>query len=86
MRYTVIDTGGSRSFPEAHALVTQAARDGEVVVIIGAKAGVEFQKLAGREKKTAVLIELGAEFLAAHTGEGRVEECSNDLGFSRFLL
>jgi 3-hydroxybutyryl-CoA dehydrogenase len=86
MQYGIIDTGGSRSFPGPHDVRARAAKDGEVVVIIGAKAGTELQRLIGREKKTAVLVELGTECLGVHTGEGRGEEGSNVLGFARFRL
>jgi 3-hydroxybutyryl-CoA dehydrogenase len=86
MFYELIDTGNSRSFPERHALHEKAERHGDVVVIIGEKAGQALQTLASREKKLAVLIELGTESLGVHTGESRGEEGSNVLGFARFGL
>lgn len=86
MQYTVIDTGGSRSFPQTHELTSRAAQGGEVIVIIGGGAGAAFRKLAQCGSKTAVLIELGTECLGAHTGEARGEEGSNVLGFARFRL
>jgi 3-hydroxybutyryl-CoA dehydrogenase len=86
MAYTIIDTGGSRSFPAEHAFTRGAARDGEVVVIIGSAMGAAFRRLAGHESKAAVLLELGTECLGAYTGESRGEEGSNVLGYARFCL
>ena len=84
MFYELIDTGNSRSFPEREALHEKADRDGDVVVIIGEKARQALQTLAFREKRVAVLIELGTESLGVHTGEARANEGSNVLGFARF--
>jgi 3-hydroxybutyryl-CoA dehydrogenase len=86
MAYTIIDTGGSRSFPAEHAFTKGAAGDGEVVVIIGSAVGAAFGRLAGRESKRAVLLELGSECLGVYTGESRGGEGSNVLGFARFRL
>jgi 3-hydroxybutyryl-CoA dehydrogenase len=86
MLYQIIDTGGSRSFPNAHALLEKAEAQGDAVVIIGDKVGQALQTLDSREQKTVVLIELGTESLAVHTGESRGEEGSNVLGFARFRL
>lgn len=86
MQYSVIDTGGSRSFPKTHDLLAKAAQDGPVVMITGARAGAELRRLAQPETKTAILIELGTECLGTHTGESRGEEGSNVLGFARFRL
>jgi 3-hydroxybutyryl-CoA dehydrogenase len=86
MLYQVIDTGNSRSFPAAHALLEKCEADGDAVIIIGEKVGQALQTLVSREHKTAVLIELGPESLALHTGESRGNEGSNVLGFARFRL
>lgn len=86
MAYSIIDTGGSRSFPAEHAFTRGAAKDGEVVVIIGGAVGAAFSRLANHESKRAVLLELGTECLGAYTGESRGEEGSNVLGFARFGL
>ncbi len=86
MAYTIIDTGGSRSFPAEHAITKGAARDGEVVIIIGSAVGAAFRGLANHESKAAVLLELGTECLGVYTGESRGEEGSNVLGFARFGL
>jgi 3-hydroxybutyryl-CoA dehydrogenase len=86
MTYTVIDTGGSRSFPGPHKLLEGAAKDGDVILLIGAGAGTAFRDSAGRRDKAAIVVELGTECLGVHTGEGRGEEGSNALGFARFRL
>ena len=86
MFYELIDTGNSRSFPERGPLHDKAEREGDVVVIIGEKAGQALATLSARENKVAVLIELGAESLGVHTGEARGHEGSNVLGFARFRL
>ena len=67
--------------------MTTGGKDGgEVVIIIGADAGKVFSEYSERKGKIAILIELGAECLGAHTGELRGEEGSNVLGFARFRL
>ena len=86
MRYTLIDTGDSRSFPAAHPSLEGSAADGEVVVIIGRNAGAALADLPNREAKAAILVELGTESLGVHTGESRGTEGSNVLGFARFRL
>lgn len=86
MAYTIIDTGGSRSFAVEHAFTKGAASDGEVVVVIGSAVGAAFSGLADRESKAAVLLELGTECLGVYTGESRGVEGSNVLGFARFCL
>jgi 3-hydroxybutyryl-CoA dehydrogenase len=86
MRYQVIQAGESRSFHRGHAFIAGAAETGEVVVVVGVNAGAAFRDLADRERKTAILIELGTECLGVHTGEARGEEGSNVLGFARFRM
>ena len=86
MKYQIVRAGESRSFSEDHQLVAGAKDSGEIVVIIGANAGNAFRKLGATVQKAAVLVELGAECLGAHTGEARGEEGSNVLGFARFRL
>jgi 3-hydroxybutyryl-CoA dehydrogenase len=86
MKYQIIRVGESRSFPGDHPFVTAAADSGEVVIIVGANAGAEFGKFKDRERRLAILVELGTECLGAHTGEMRGEEGSNVLGFARFCL
>jgi 3-hydroxybutyryl-CoA dehydrogenase len=87
MSYSVIDTGGSRSFPEPYRLLDRAQADGDVVVLVGTGAGAAFRETwQGRTEKLAILVELGTECLGVHTGERRGEEGSNALGFARFRL
>lgn len=87
MACSVIDTGDSRSFPDAHALMQgAAAADGDVVVVIGTTVARGLADIRDRDKKTAILLELGTECLGVHTGEARGTEGSNVLGFARFRL
>ena len=89
MHYALLDTGGSRSFPSEHALLSGAAKDlksAEVVIVIGEHAGTHAKSLKKWKDKIAVLIELGTECLGVHIGESRAEEGSNALGFARFRL
>ncbi len=86
MQYSVINTGDSNVFEDDHALLSNASRSGEVVVILGAEAGKSLSELRDAAKKTAVLIELDGECLGVHTGESRGEEGGNVLGLSRFRL
>lgn len=86
MKHHVIHAGESRSFPASHPFLANASRTGDVVVVIGVGAGAALQKLEDPDRYVAVLVELGAECLGAHTGEARGEEGSNVLGFARFGL
>lgn len=86
MSYQLIDTGNSRSFPAAHALLDGASASGEVVVLIGADAGSALNDVTDRANRAAILVELGTESLGTHTGESRGTEGSNILGFARFRL
>lgn len=83
MDYAIVDTGGSRSFPEDHPFLRNASRDADIVFAIGATADLVLPKL---KAKTAVVLELGTECLGVHTGESRGEEGSNVLGFARFRM
>lgn len=86
MAYTLIDTGGSRSFPTAHALTQGATEAGEIVVVVGAEVKRGLARIKDRDARTAVLVELGTECLGVYTGESRGTEGSNMLGFARFRL
>ena len=86
MKYQVIQSGESRSFPAVHPLIACGESSGEVMIITGAAAGEAFRSLPEVGQYTAVLIELGMESLGAHTGEDRGEEGSRVLGFARFRL
>jgi 3-hydroxybutyryl-CoA dehydrogenase len=83
MDYSIIDTGGSRSFPAGDAFLGRSSPDADVVVVIGTQAGTAYPKTRA---KTALLLELGTECLGVHTGESRGLEGSNVLGFARFRL
>ena len=86
MKYQIVRAGESRSFPEDHPLTAGGQDSGEVVIIIGADAGKMISEYKDRERKIAILVELGTECLGVHTGERRGEEGSNVLGFARFRL
>jgi 3-hydroxybutyryl-CoA dehydrogenase len=89
MHYAILDTGGSRSFPDEHALLAGAAKDlksAEIVIVIGEHAGSHAKSLPKWNDKVAVIIELANDPLGVYTGESRAEEGSNVLGFARFHL
>lgn len=86
MNYSIIDTGNSRSFPASHALLEGKSADGEIVILLGQKAGDALAAVQDAGKKAAILVELGNECLGVHTGESRGKEGSNVLGFNRFRL
>ena len=84
--YSILKLGDSASFPDAHALLDNAAREGEVVLVIGNRTGEALERLGDTSKYEAVVIELHGECLGVYTGEARGEEGSNRLGFGRFRL
>jgi 3-hydroxybutyryl-CoA dehydrogenase len=89
MHYSILDTGGSRSFHSDHPLIAGASKDlksADVVIVLGEHAGRHAKSLHEWKDKVAVLIELATESLGAWTGESRAEEGSNALGFARFRL
>jgi 3-hydroxybutyryl-CoA dehydrogenase len=86
MHYEILINGTSRSFPGPHKLLVEAATDGDVVILLGNRAGKLLPGLARLEQRPAVLIELGTECLGVHTGESRGTEGSNVVGFARFRL
>ncbi|HEX6006163.1 MAG TPA: 3-hydroxyacyl-CoA dehydrogenase family protein [Burkholderiales bacterium] len=86
MAHELIDTGGSRSFPEPHALLAATTDRSDIVLIVGAHAAEALHALREPERYAAILVELGTECLGVHTGETRGEEGSNVLGFARFRL
>ena len=83
MDYAIVDTGGSRSFPEPHAFHAKAVKDADVVFVLGTGSGAALARL---KDKKAIVLELGTECLGVHTGESRGNEGSNVLGFARFRL
>jgi 3-hydroxybutyryl-CoA dehydrogenase len=86
MHYQVMINGASRSFPGDHRLLAEATTDGDVVILLGARAGRLLPSLARRDERRAILVELGTECLGVHTGEQRGTEGSNVIGFARFRL
>lgn len=86
MHYEVMINGVSRSFPGPHKLLTDAATDGDAVILLGSRAGKLLPSLSHRDKRPVVLVELGTECLGVHTGEHRGTEGSNVIGFARFRL
>lgn len=86
MSYRVNKAGASRSFPEAHAFVEGGSNNGEILVLLGNKAGEAYAATNNKDSYKAILIELGTECLGVHTGESRGEEGGNVLGFARFRL
>jgi len=84
--HSIVDTGGSRSFPGPHKLLETAVAEADVVVVIGERAGAVLAQVGTRERYAAILVELGLECLGVHTGESRGNEGSNVLGFARYRL
>lgn len=79
MKYAIIRSGESRSFPEGDAFLNSGSAPGEaeVVVYLGAP-------LSPDKSKAAVLVELGTESLAVHTGEDHDASVANVVGFARY--
>jgi len=77
MSYAVITNGASRSFPEGDAFLSAAssAADAEILLLSGVP-------LTADSGKAAILIELGHESLAEHTGDDATQ--NNVLGFARY--
>lgn len=86
MKYRINRAGASRSFPDSHAFIEGGANNGEVLVLVGNKAGEAYSGTNNKGSYKAILIELGTECLGVHTGESRGEEGGNVLGFARFRL
>lgn len=77
MRYSIVQSGESRSFAANDPFLADAHADGDVTVYLGAP-------LIADDSKAALLVELGTECLGFHTGEAAGEEGSNVLGFARY--
>ncbi len=95
MSYRIIQNGGSRSFHGGHAFVEAARDDAAARVYVGSEAGAAFtsDKQGGWNPADApfVLVELGHECLAVHTGDSasadqRGGAAPNVFGFARFRL
>jgi 3-hydroxybutyryl-CoA dehydrogenase len=77
MRYTIVQSGASRSFAEGDTFLAGATANAEIVVYINAPHVVD-------PSKAAILIELDRECLGVRTGEAAGAEGSNVLGFARY--
>jgi 3-hydroxybutyryl-CoA dehydrogenase len=86
MSYQILTLGDSASFPQPHPLLQNAARKGEVVIVLGNRVPEALERLGKLERYRAVVVELDMECLGVYTGEARGEEGSNLLGFARFRL
>ncbi len=88
MHYSVIDSGGGRSFSEAHALTAPAAGDDGtgVLLLLGRDPAAALAAVAQPERRAAILVELHGQCLGELTGESAGLEGSNVLGFARFRL
>ncbi|KVA53016.1 3-hydroxyacyl-CoA dehydrogenase [Burkholderia cepacia] len=95
MSYQIIESGESRSFHGGHAFVEAARDDATARVYIGSDAGRAFMrdKEGGWQPAGApfVLLELGHECLAVHSGDSAsTDQCGgaapNVFGFARFRL
>jgi len=80
--YSISQNGRSRSFPDAHPFVQNATANGDIAVLIG-EPRLDVVSMRGRP---AVLVELGTECLAVHTGGCDEPESSNAVGFARWRL
>ena len=87
MRFELIDLGGSRSAAAGDALLNLASAGADTTLVIGGDAPARARALDQIDlaAKRAVLVELGAECLAFHTGEDVPAE-EKVLGFARFRL
>lgn len=77
--YAIIQTGESRSFSKGDAFLAAAGAQGEASVLVHLGAPV-----AADATRDAVLVELGSESLALHTGEEHADAFANVVGFARY--
>jgi len=79
MRYAIVKSGSSQSFPEGDAFLQKASAPevAEILVFCGVAAQPD-------PLKAAILIELQNESLAEHLGNDIDPERSNILGFARY--
>jgi 3-hydroxybutyryl-CoA dehydrogenase len=82
LHYSIHRFGESRSFPQSDPFLATAAADGDVAVLIGAPV-LDRKAMGG---KRCVLVELGTECLAVHTGGCDEPGSSNVVGFARWRL
>jgi 3-hydroxybutyryl-CoA dehydrogenase len=84
--HRILTAGVSRSFPDSHAFLSQAAPDGAGIAILGDAAGRALGSLPDRDAFEFIAVELGTECLGVHTGESLAATLSNVVGFARFRL
>ena len=85
MSYQIIQAEQSRSFPDTHAFITQAGKEGLGVVYIGADAAEAYREASDQHTSASfVAIELDNECLGVHIADD--EGPVNVVGFARFRL
>ena len=82
MNFTIMDTGGSRSFPAGDAFLQKSSKQADIAIVIGRDVASALKDV----KAKTILLERGTECLGVYTGESRGNEGSNVLGFARFRL
>ncbi|MFG1187690.1 MULTISPECIES: 3-hydroxyacyl-CoA dehydrogenase family protein [Xanthobacter] len=82
LSYSIARTGESRAFPGAHAFIDGATAEGAVLVLLGPATAAR----CSAPERTAVLVELGTECLAAYEREEDPPASSNLVGFARWRL
>ena len=84
MKYSIIRSSVSRSFPEGDAFLSAASDESsDVIVFLGAN-GLSGPAYQPDDAKAAIVVELDIEGLGVHTGEQSGEEGSNVVGFARY--
>lgn len=88
MKFRLIDTGSSHSFPDLNLLAGSNDGGAGAVLIVGrdAQAGLASLAETARREAIVILVELGAECLGVHADEAMGCEGGNLVGFSRFRL
>jgi len=81
-RYSIQRNGESRSFPDDDSFLSNAQTTGDILLLIGQPRF----NLETMSTYRAVLVELGTESLAQHTGGCDELESSNVVGFARWRL
>lgn len=79
MRYAIVQSGPSRSFPDSDPFLKGGtiSANADVVVVLGGQ-------IPDAKDKVAIVVELGSESLGTHTGEASGGEGSNIVGFARY--
>ena len=77
MKYSIVQSGESRSFPPGDPFFEGVSPEAEVVFYLGARFVVD-------ASRAAILVELGVDCLGVHTGESAGSEGSNVRGFARY--